>query len=459
MLRRRHGAMRSWLLLHSCPVHHSPTSCLQAPALQAPLHAAHHAGGATAEMRCSGRCNLRHPMRCARWTGGQGSGCLWRMALAYSASIVKLQLHNVAPSRRQQQPSWVSGPRPQCTRSTPIAPTLPVSRTPRISSPAGLLQPRVAALRGGWWCRTCRKQGPCRVWLANSAQDRRRCVHAGAGEPHDRARTSCGGTAAAGPMLLFCHRAPLLPPSAPLLPTHPPLQRHACSHACTVVRCQAQRPRTAARAAAVEAPRAPPGKELASNGGGQRLVRFGFPKGSLQKSTEDLFDRAGGPWRGTRSVQRERRCLGGLLCPATSLPSICWSSHLACPHSRRLQGEDFRAWLFPLHRRPGAADGAVLQPGNQVGACRAGLAADGAPQRCAGQGGTRGCLACQTCTPLTSCPLSHPCPPIAACSRYVEDGVLDCGICRHDWVVENGADVVEVGHAAAWAGGGAHGSR
>lgn len=29
-------------------------------------------------------------------------------------------------------------------------------------------------------------------------------------------------------------------------------------------------------------------------------------------------------------------------------------------------------------------------------------------------------------------------------SRYVEDGVLDAGICGHDWVVENGADVVEV---------------
>lgn len=29
-------------------------------------------------------------------------------------------------------------------------------------------------------------------------------------------------------------------------------------------------------------------------------------------------------------------------------------------------------------------------------------------------------------------------------SRYVEDGVLDAGICGYDWVVENGADVVEV---------------
>ncbi|MEM1210226.1 MAG: ATP phosphoribosyltransferase [Planctomycetota bacterium] len=29
-------------------------------------------------------------------------------------------------------------------------------------------------------------------------------------------------------------------------------------------------------------------------------------------------------------------------------------------------------------------------------------------------------------------------------SRYVEDGVVDVGICGHDWVVENGSDVVEV---------------
>ena len=29
-------------------------------------------------------------------------------------------------------------------------------------------------------------------------------------------------------------------------------------------------------------------------------------------------------------------------------------------------------------------------------------------------------------------------------SRYVEDGVIDLGICGHDWVVENGSDVHEV---------------
>src|SRR5690606_37506454 len=31
-------------------------------------------------------------------------------------------------------------------------------------------------------------------------------------------------------------------------------------------------------------------------------------------------------------------------------------------------------------------------------------------------------------------------------SRYVVDGIIDCGLCGHDWVVENGneKDVVEV---------------
>lgn len=29
-------------------------------------------------------------------------------------------------------------------------------------------------------------------------------------------------------------------------------------------------------------------------------------------------------------------------------------------------------------------------------------------------------------------------------SRYVEKGFFDCGLCGHDWVVENGSDVVEV---------------
>jgi ATP phosphoribosyltransferase len=29
-------------------------------------------------------------------------------------------------------------------------------------------------------------------------------------------------------------------------------------------------------------------------------------------------------------------------------------------------------------------------------------------------------------------------------SRYVEHGFFDCGLCGHDWVIENGSDVVEV---------------
>lgn len=29
-------------------------------------------------------------------------------------------------------------------------------------------------------------------------------------------------------------------------------------------------------------------------------------------------------------------------------------------------------------------------------------------------------------------------------SRYVEDGILDAGICGHDWIIENGSDIVEV---------------
>src|SRR3954464_12197958 len=31
-------------------------------------------------------------------------------------------------------------------------------------------------------------------------------------------------------------------------------------------------------------------------------------------------------------------------------------------------------------------------------------------------------------------------------SRYVADGIIDCGLCGHDWVVENGneKDVVEI---------------
>lgn len=53
----------------------------------------------------------------------------------------------------------------------------------------------------------------------------------------------------------------------------------------------------------------------------------------------------------------------------------------------------------------------------------------------------------------------NPCPCASSArprSRYVEDGVLDAGICGHDWVMENGADVVEVAELtyskAGWRG-------
>lgn len=66
-------------------------------------------------------------------------------------------------------------------------------------------------------------------------------------------------------------------------------------------RCQAQPRWKPCAAAAVEAPAVT--KEApapAQNGStAQRLVRFGFPKGSLQKSTEELFARAGA-WQGWR---------------------------------------------------------------------------------------------------------------------------------------------------------------
>ncbi|EFN58990.1 hypothetical protein CHLNCDRAFT_33744 [Chlorella variabilis] len=119
-------------------------------------------------------------------------------------------------------------------------------------------------------------------------------------------------------------------------------------------RCQAPQP-TPRRlplppaAAMVEAPLAPP--ETKQNDSEQALVRFGFPKGSLQKSTEDLFARAG------FKVKISER------------------------------------GYFPKCDDPQLQ--MVLFRSQEI-------------------------------------------------SRYVEDGVLDAGICGYDWIVENGADVVEV---------------
>ena len=42
------------------------------------------------------------------------------------------------------------------------------------------------------------------------------------------------------------------------------------------------------------------------------------------------------------------------------------------------------------------------------------------------------------------CTLCSLASAVYMCSRYVEDGVLDAGICGRDWIVENGAYVVEV---------------
>lgn len=78
------------------------------------------------------------------------------------------------------------------------------------------------------------------------------------------------------------------------------------SHRCRATGCQLRTPPQCRApgfqprrpgppgAAAVEAvPAAAPLLEKQQNGDGGPVVRFGFPKGSLQKSTEDLFARAG----------------------------------------------------------------------------------------------------------------------------------------------------------------------
>ena len=35
-------------------------------------------------------------------------------------------------------------------------------------------------------------------------------------------------------------------------------------------------------------------------------------------------------------------------------------------------------------------------------------------------------------------------------SRYVEKGILDCGLTGHDWIEENGSDVVEIAELGLW---------
>ncbi|KAI8469264.1 MAG: hypothetical protein J3K34DRAFT_454221 [Monoraphidium minutum] len=140
-----------------------------------------------------------------------------------------------------------------------------------------------------------------------------------------------------------------------------------CNHAGLVSRHPAFSTRRPAAALRRAAPRRPPSRlaaapaldaPAAAHGAGgaaapaaQRLVRFGFPKGSLQKSTENLFERAG------FDLKISER-----------------------GYFPRIDDPELQMVLFRSQE----------------------------------------------------------------ISRYVEDGVLDAGICGHDWVVENGADVVEV---------------
>ncbi|KIZ04569.1 ATP phosphoribosyltransferase [Monoraphidium neglectum] len=131
--------------------------------------------------------------------------------------------------------------------------------------------------------------------------------------------------------------------------------RPACAPRCEAPKRPASRVRAAAPALDAPAGAAPAASEAngdaAAAAAAGRLVRFGFPKGSLQKSTENLFQRAG------FELKISER-----------------------GYFPRIDDEELQMVLFRSQE----------------------------------------------------------------ISRYVEDGVLDAGICGYDWVVENGADVVEV---------------
>lgn len=116
----------------------------------------------------------------------------------------------------------------------------------------------------------------------------------------------------------------------------------------------AERPASRLQAAStLEAPAAPDTPKVPTQGSLDQgsVVRFGFPKGSLQKSTENLFERAG-----FKLKISERG------------------------YFPRIDDDELQMVLFRSQE----------------------------------------------------------------ISRYVEDGVLDAGICGRDWIVENDADVVEV---------------
>jgi ATP phosphoribosyltransferase len=131
----------------------------------------------------------------------------------------------------------------------------------------------------------------------------------------------------------------------------PSTRRRALQVQCRVPGFPAQRRPLAPGAAATEAPPALAPLQQLNGNGAPPLVRFGFPKGSLQKATEELFARAG------YQVRISER-----------------------GYFPKVNDNDLSMVLFRSQE----------------------------------------------------------------ISRYVEDGVLDAGICGHDWVVENGADVVEV---------------
>lgn len=170
-------------------------------------------------------------------------------------------------------------------------------------------------------------------------------------------------------------------------------------------RCQAVHRRQRNQAAAVEAPTTAVPAPATGHGSSHRLVRLGFPKGSLQNSTEDLFERAGegqeavtergSCWpMGCCGGRRRRWSHGTLHNSATSSTRCghrCWSQmcrglqawvgrscpliswFVACAHRRmrsvhsgcafacpfapysrsrgpRVQAQDLRARLLPAHR-------------------------------------------------------------------------------------------------------------
>ena len=93
---------------------------------------------------------------------------------------------------------------------------------------------------------------------------------------------------------------------------------------CRVPGFPAQRRPLAPGAAATEAPPALAPAPLQQLNGSASLVRFGFPKGSLQKATEELFARAGYQVRLGGLRTRWFRESNSLSLPCSHLPCF-WS--------------------------------------------------------------------------------------------------------------------------------------